>query len=1107
MRSTPSYSGWSPTGERTIYKNKFSKPTQTKLGTKGGRHHQTNQPACAHYNHKCIDEWAKKHMHLAQNTIHYHNLKNILTNSELFCLKKFRANRSLSHSHLKSKCYLLRRLAQAYNSLLTEDLKPTDEKWYKYDWTLLVYCLSEPKLKYKLDPNLKLRRTSIPFPIKGITISVELNSNYKTGRWTVNEKVLNRQIYHHFPQNSIILRKRATYKIYKMINKYIHEKTLTKPLRIQWLNEKLLNPQTLLLAGHKKLRELDALNHQIPHAIIKPSEIDSITLFMMNIRSLTKQKLQLIKATMKLSNFTPDISIYTESKYDPTKHISRPNTNIFHSGHEEGQGSTTIITSNSLNIIEADTTISDTVFLTTQKGKATTFIIGTYFHHRYRSRPQRLKLIIEELYLKARKYENPNILIFGDLNMKPNSVEAIIKSSSAAAALKLKISNNYASPNGFPNLTTRVGSNKKNQIIYSQLDYIICNRPCHTRTAFDKILSDHISFSTEIPLEPSKIQKILRFKRKKILREISLLDPPDIDSTLQYIKNNLGCYRTLSQPGNKTYENFHIIIPTNKNKLIQEWKANYQTYAKSVSKLRFSSFQAIAFSALKATTKYDQFFKRDGSIIKNLKTPDGQLINDPDLVSKTLIKHLSSSETTERTDKPSEKNLPTLKPISPMELANITEKISTKKALARFPVPDEFMKLIPEEKAHDFFKDLWSETFINKFPDIFDSKLIPLNKVHPKVPRCEDMRPIVATNAVFKFLELRFSEELQQAFWKLDGYAISQYGFLKHMNTQAQIFNLLNQVTLGWKKEEYSRRYLHTASLHPQLPKYNPPHNFLIFIDFKQAYNSINMKVLYEKMIHDKILEKDKLTFLFEIYSRLRIHLGNYSYKPQNGVPQGGINSPILFNFAIYYFLSDAAERINTSLKVLEALPIKPEAMSPDRNFKWADDLASLLQVHPNRAKLWIRTYFTILIEEGDKWGLHINFSKSAIMEMFTSRSNYNFLSDSTTSWHRNKGCNISLTIYPDGKQLTINIPVTTNYKYLGVKICRNLRGNHQLEYLKAKSNFIINAFTATRLASQDIKFCLNTWQIFVRPLLDYSQTLFCFLSPKDRSKLQTLYR
>jgi len=93
---------------------------------------------------------------------------------------------------------------------------------------------------------------------------------------------------------------------------------------------------------------------------------------------------------------------------------------------------------------------------------------------------------------------------------------------------------------------------------------------------------------------------------------------------------------------------------------------------------------------------------------------------------------------------------------------------------------------------------------------------------------------MVATNVLFKILELRFTEELHQKFWKLGDYALSQFRFLENMNTQAQICNLLIQVTKGWKRQQGKKLHIHESSLNPQLPKYNPEHNYVIFIDFKE---------------------------------------------------------------------------------------------------------------------------------------------------------------------------------------------------------------------------------------------------------------------------------
>jgi len=240
------------------------------------------------------------------------------------------------------------------------------------------------------------------------------------------------------------------------------------------------------------------------------------------------------------------------------------------------------------------------------------------------------------------------------------------------------------------------------------------------------------------------------------------------------------------------------------------------------------------------------------------------------------------------------------------------------------------------------------------------------------------------------------------------------------------------------------------------------------------------MELLYLRMLENKILDPQKLTILFTLYSKIKIHLNQYHYQPINGVPQGGINSPILFNFAMFYFLTDAAKRSNFKVQLAEFLPRPPRAMTPDTNFLWADDLATLFRVHSKRAKLWIQIYFTILIDEGEKWSLFINFAKSAIMEMYTCRTNYNFLSDEKTTWKKGKGCSISLNLYPNGKQKTVLIPIKIVCKYLGVKISRDLSRKLQIQALTAKSNYIINAFTSIHHASQDLKFCLNTWQLFI---------------------------
>ena len=384
-------------------------------------------------------------------------------------------------------------------------------------------------------------------------------------------------------------------------------------------------------------------------------------------------------------------------------------------------------------------------------------------------------------------------------------------------------------------------------------------------------------------------------------------------------------------------------------------------------------------------------------------------------------------------------------------MIHIVSKVSQHKALTSFPIPDEYVNHLLDNNLCSTLASLRDPITLEQFPQIFDCKLVPLNKVHPQVPSVHQMRPIVATNVLFKILELRFSDELHNKFWNLGGFALSQFWFLGNMSTQAQIFNLLNQVTQGWNRPTGKKLHRHVSSQLQEQVRYNPLHNYIIFVDFKEAYNSINMSLLFERMKKDKILKNAELVFLFMIYSKLVIKLEKESFIPKNCVPQGGINSPILFNFAMYYFLSETSEIINRRLRAYCGLPNLPDPMTPKRNFLWADDLASLLQTHPNRAKDWIKVYFEVLIDVGEKWGLSINFNKSAVMDFFSHKTCHDHLSDHKTAWDKKKGAELKLDILVKGKKTTIIIPLVTKYKYLGIMISRDLTPHAHFLALKKK--------------------------------------------------------
>ena len=89
----------------------------------------------------------------------------------------------------------------------------------------------------------------------------------------------------------------------------------------------------------------------------------------------------------------------------------------------------------------------------------------------------------------------------------------------------------------------------------------------------------------------------------------------------------------------------------------------------------------------------------------------------------------------------------------------------------------------------------------------------------------------------------------------------------------------------------------------------------------------------------------------------------------------------------------------------------------------------------------------------------------------------------------------------------TIRLPLLPKYKYLGIYINRQLNFKDHLAFLKDKLTFIINSFVSIRKSSKDLKFCYNTWELFIRSNLDYASAYLWYCTDKDRESMRTLYR
>jgi len=95
-------------------------------------------------------------------------------------------------------------------------------------------------------------------------------------------------------------------------------------------------------------------------------------------------------------------------------------------------------------------------------------------------------------------------------------------------------------------------------------------------------------------------------------------------------------------------------------------------------------------------------------------------------------------------------------------------------------------------KEGSLLRNLWTPEAMSKLRDCTAARLIPLNKVWPKIPGINDFRPIIVLSAIFKFLELRFLPKLQcYLSQKMDK---CQTGFVPKLGTQINILELIKQI-------------------------------------------------------------------------------------------------------------------------------------------------------------------------------------------------------------------------------------------------------------------------------------------------------------------------
>lgn len=1033
-------------------------------------------------------------------------------------IHKFHVSNILSLAH--SRCGVARRVATSLINCLSTGR--TKENLPMKDWITTSLVIKEDEILGRIFPNIA-RTKSLVASYAGRNFKITLKQNLNLGSWTPNVrehwKILRdlnckevRGVSRKTRLNN--LKKAAV----REIRMHLGTGALTPVPRVRWINQKAIGWDNVVSHGRKVL----GLSCLHPNMDRTPKELQ---VAFMNVRSLSKLKAMYLKSSIQ--PYRPDVLALTEVKdSDALALWSRTHT-VVSNVRSTLKGGVAAIISKECSIIRSFTEIEDLIVLTLEKQGAV-FVISIVYIHSETNRGDRLSQILEATHAEAFNYVGTGIIICGDFNTpKEETVQqALLHNEHIVSYNNLKLINKYEPPKGFEPLNTRKGINNKGEIVFSRLDYIITNLDALVTLKYQEELSDHCLFTIQSTIRKPKIRRLVTYNRLAITNDVTAMKDLTVQDLCTYVRDQKHKYKVQRDVSKVQLDLSKLELPEDVDRRKEIWIRHFQSFAKNIAELRFSKRQGYAFKVIRQITKYDQYMKRDGSVISVIKTEDGAIINDEKEVHRLLMGVLKSrEETLLKTHGSFVVNTPnSLEPLDTEAIKALIGRVSKGKALTDFPVPDEILHKIQTDTFLESLNCLWEVSFLQENPGIFVCKLVPLNKWHPEAPPPTGMRPIVVTICLFKLIELRFNDLLNTNFNLLPNLSMSQTGFIRGMSTQVNIKRLLDFVTGPYYTDPYhpGSPYVRLSQAIPNYPLVSKNmRTYIIFIDYEQAYNSINMARLYQRMrdlTHDgaPMFAKNDLDFIFWIYQQLQIKLGKETFQTKFGVPQGGVNSPILFDWAMYFMMEDL-QPVLALYNNLGLMPCANIEATEKNSYHFADDAAYAFHLDGDISehKETLKKFLWMLDAVSTEWGLKINWKKSAIMCPLAITGSPSQLSDQKTKY---EGLGIErqapLTLKLDRKihygltdDKTIQIPLVKSYKYLGVNIHWNLSFAFHHSKLKQKITYITNCFVAIRKASESPRFCHNTWTTFIRPLLDYSALYTYYTGEKGRNLLEVLYR
>lgn len=345
----------------------------------------------------------------------------------------------------------------------------------------------------------------------------------------------------------------------------------------------------------------------------------------------------------------------------------------------------------------------------------------------------------------------------------------------------------------------------------------------------------------------------------------------------------------------------------------------------------------------------------------------------------------------------------------------------------------ENLPLNAKQLLLDIFNNWWiKNNYFDKIKEIVICLISKPNK-NGEIP---SFRPISLLSSFFKTFERMIKARLE---WHLEYYSLlpkGQYGFRRGKGTLNAVTQLVTDIQNTFSENKYLVSF---------------------FLDLKGAYDAVDLNYLRDILIEMEI-NTNAATSIVELYRNRTIFIrdhNNQLFGPRtvsHCLPQGAVLSPILFNA----YTADLHDMFDDPIKCIQ----------------YADDICLYsIQDTYSQCITQLRHVMYYLKEWLKRHGFTLSPQKSAIL-FFT----------------RHRLSEDKAVTFSD-----IEIPITRQYKYLGVILDNKLTWSKHIEYLKGKCERgmnILKCVTKTKWGA-DSNTALTFYRCYIRAILDYGCVLY----------------